>query len=105
MFVMYVWSLRSRFSIICNLYVVWPELIRQSERVYRMDRYESLVDAVYTRRGWTSDGIPTPEHLAGIGMDLPECSALKISWSTTFSTILRPRRILGSAKRFHVAMV
>ncbi len=43
-----------------------------AHRAYRMDRYESLVDAVYKRRGWTSDGIPTPEHLAGIGMDLPE---------------------------------
>ena len=41
-------------------------------RKYREDRYEQLIDAVYKRRGWTSDGIPTPEHLKDLGMDLPE---------------------------------
>jgi aldehyde:ferredoxin oxidoreductase len=41
-------------------------------RVYREDRYEQLLDAVYARRGWTKDGIPTIEHLKEIGMDLPE---------------------------------
>lgn len=41
-------------------------------REYRLAQYDSLVDAVYKRRGWTPDGIPTPEHLAAIGMDLPE---------------------------------
>jgi len=41
-------------------------------RKYREAQYESLVDAVFKRRGWTSDGVPTPEHLAAIGMDLPE---------------------------------
>lgn len=43
-----------------------------AQRRYREAQYESLVDAVYKRRGWTSDGIPTPEHLIEIGMDLPE---------------------------------
>ncbi len=43
-----------------------------AHRTYRMDRYESLMDAVYRRRGWTADGIPTPEHLTDIGMDMPE---------------------------------
>ena len=43
-----------------------------AQRAYREARYESLVDAVYKRRGWTNDGVPTPEHLAEIGMDLPE---------------------------------
>jgi aldehyde:ferredoxin oxidoreductase len=43
-----------------------------AHRAYRMGRYESLMDAVYLRRGWTADGIPKPEHLAAIGMDLPE---------------------------------
>jgi len=41
-------------------------------RKYREDRYEQLVDAVYKRRGWTNDGIPTIQHLKDLGMDLPE---------------------------------
>jgi aldehyde:ferredoxin oxidoreductase len=41
-------------------------------REYRMSQYDSLTDAVFKRRGWTSDGCPTPEHLVKIGMDLPE---------------------------------
>ena len=41
-------------------------------RRYREDLYEKLLDAVYKRRGWTSNGVPTVEHLQGIGMDLPE---------------------------------
>ncbi len=43
-----------------------------AQRKYREDRYEKLVDAVYRRRGWTPRGVPAPEHLAAIGMDLPE---------------------------------
>jgi len=39
---------------------------------YRYDQYNKLVDAVYKRKGWTKEGIPTPEHLKKIGMDLPE---------------------------------
>jgi aldehyde:ferredoxin oxidoreductase len=41
-------------------------------RKYREDRYEQLLDAVYTRRGWTKNGVPTIEHLKKLGMDLPE---------------------------------
>jgi aldehyde:ferredoxin oxidoreductase len=41
-------------------------------RAYREEQYEKLVDAVYKRRGWTNDGVPTPEKLKSIGMDLPE---------------------------------
>lgn len=41
-------------------------------RKYREDRYEQLLDAVYERRGWTKNGVPTIEHLKNIGMDLPE---------------------------------
>ncbi len=40
-------------------------------RAYREDQYEQLMDAVYRRRGWTMNGIPTPERLKEIGMDLP----------------------------------
>ncbi|MCE1206009.1 MAG: aldehyde ferredoxin oxidoreductase C-terminal domain-containing protein, partial [Spirochaetia bacterium] len=41
-------------------------------RKWREQQYESLLDAVYKRRGWNNNGIPTPEHLKAIGMDLPE---------------------------------
>ncbi|MFH0893394.1 MAG: aldehyde ferredoxin oxidoreductase C-terminal domain-containing protein [Bacteroidota bacterium] len=41
-------------------------------RKYREDRYEQLLDAVYKRRGWTPNGVPTIEHLTQLGMDLPE---------------------------------
>ncbi|NMB77328.1 MAG: aldehyde:ferredoxin oxidoreductase [Myxococcales bacterium] len=41
-------------------------------REYRLDRYQKLCDAVYKRRGWTSDGVPTLETLKKLGMDLPE---------------------------------
>ena len=37
-----------------------------------MKQYDSLIDAVFKRRGWTNDGCPTPQHLREIGMDLPE---------------------------------
>lgn len=41
-------------------------------RKYRENRYEQLLDAVYFRRGWTSNGVPKIEHLRNLGMDLPE---------------------------------
>lgn len=41
-------------------------------RKYREARYESLLDAVYKRRGWNSNGVPKIEFLKKIGMDLPE---------------------------------
>jgi len=41
-------------------------------REYRQSQYEQLVDAVYKRRGWTNNGVITPEKLKSIGMDLPE---------------------------------
>lgn len=41
-------------------------------REFRIRQYDQLTDAVFKRRGWTNDGIPTPEHLKDIGMDLPE---------------------------------
>ncbi len=40
-------------------------------RAYREDQYKQLVDAVYKRRGWTEEGVPKPERLKEIGMDLP----------------------------------
>ncbi len=41
-------------------------------RKYRESQYESLVDAVYNRRGWNNNGVPTIEFLKKIGMDFPE---------------------------------
>ena len=41
-------------------------------RKYRESQYESLLDAVYKRRGWNSNGVPKIEFLKRIGMDLPE---------------------------------
>jgi len=44
---------------------------RDHLRAYREDRYERLMDAVYKRRGWNADGIPTLETLQKLGIDLP----------------------------------
>ncbi len=41
-------------------------------RKYRENRYEQLLDAVYQRRGWNKNGVPTIQHLKDIGMDLPQ---------------------------------
>ncbi|HSH35251.1 aldehyde ferredoxin oxidoreductase family protein [Schnuerera sp.] len=41
-------------------------------REYREEQYEKLTDAVYKRRGWTMDGVPSPEKLKELGMDWPE---------------------------------
>jgi aldehyde:ferredoxin oxidoreductase len=41
-------------------------------REYREDQYEKLLDAVYKRRGWNKNGVPTIEFLKKIGMDFPE---------------------------------
>jgi len=41
-------------------------------RKYREGQYENLLDAVYKRRGWNNNGVPTIDFLKKIGMDLPE---------------------------------
>jgi aldehyde:ferredoxin oxidoreductase len=41
-------------------------------RRYREDQYEKLIDAVYKRRGWTENGIPTLETLKRLRIDFPE---------------------------------
>ncbi len=41
-------------------------------RTHREAQYEKLLDAVYLRRGWTKNGVPTISHLKELGMDLPE---------------------------------
>jgi aldehyde:ferredoxin oxidoreductase len=41
-------------------------------RKLREADYEMLKDAVYKRRGWTSDGIPTVATVKRLGIDFPE---------------------------------
>jgi len=43
-----------------------------AQRKWRTDRYEQLTDAVYKRRGWTTNGVPTLERIAELGIDFPE---------------------------------
>lgn len=46
-------------------------------REYRQGRYQKLMDAVYRRRGWTLDGVPTQDRLRELGLDaLPEVMAI-----------------------------
>jgi aldehyde:ferredoxin oxidoreductase len=40
-------------------------------RQFREEQYEKLQDAVYKRRGWTGNGIPTLETVRRLGIDLP----------------------------------
>jgi len=41
-------------------------------RQKREEQYELLTDAVYERRGWTNDGIPTVATVKRLGIDFPE---------------------------------
>ncbi len=41
-------------------------------RKIREDRYEELKAAVYKRRGWTEEGIPTVETVRRLGIDFPD---------------------------------
>jgi aldehyde:ferredoxin oxidoreductase len=41
-------------------------------RAYREERYTLLIDAVYERRGWTPNGVPTLETLQRLRIDFPE---------------------------------
>ena len=43
---------------------------------HRRNEYEKLTDAVYYRRGWTPNGIPTPEKMKQLGMDDPRMLAM-----------------------------
>jgi len=39
---------------------------------YRQNQYQKLADAVYYRRGWTPNGVPTPQKMKKLGMDDPD---------------------------------
>ena len=41
-------------------------------REYRESQYRQLEDAVYARRGWDEDGVPTLETVKADGIDFPE---------------------------------
>ncbi len=41
-------------------------------REYREKQYENVLEVAYERRGWSKTGIPTPERLKELGIDLPE---------------------------------
>ncbi len=45
---------------------------RLALRRFREDQYEKLIDAVYRRRGWNENGIPTLEQVRELGIDFPE---------------------------------
>jgi len=47
-----------------------------AHRQYREDRYEKLIDAVYKRRGWTNNGVPTVEKLEALGIAYPSVVAV-----------------------------
>ena len=45
-------------------------------RAKREEQYEQLKDAVYKRRGWTPNGVPTVETVKRLGIDFPEVLAV-----------------------------
>ncbi len=45
-------------------------------RKFREAQYEELKNAVYKRRGWTADGIPTVATVKRLGIDFPEVMAV-----------------------------
>lgn len=54
-----------------------PEQMSLEEKItalrkFREDRYELLVDAVYARRGWSKNGVPTLDTVLRLGIDFPE---------------------------------
>jgi aldehyde:ferredoxin oxidoreductase len=54
-----------------------PDSMTTAEKVAalrknREEQYEKLKDAVYERRGWNSNGIPTLETVRRLGIDFPE---------------------------------
>ena len=52
-------------------------------RKLREEQYETLKDAVYKRRGWTNDGIPTVDTVKRLGIDFPEVLDLLKSHGVT----------------------
>ena len=64
-----------------SLGILDPEGKRTEEKMaalrkYREGQYERLKDAVYERRGWTSDGVPTSRKVVELGIDFPDVTEL-----------------------------
>ncbi len=49
---------------------------RLALRRHREEQYEKLTSAVYRRRGWNANGIPTLETVRALGIDYPDVVAL-----------------------------
>jgi aldehyde:ferredoxin oxidoreductase len=49
---------------------------RLALRRFREEQYQKLIDAVYERRGWNSNGIPTLETAQELGIDYADVVAL-----------------------------
>ncbi len=49
---------------------------RAALRRFREAEYQRLADAVYERRGWTPDGVPTMAKLRELGIDFPDVVAV-----------------------------
>ena len=49
-------------------------------RRYREEQYEGLLDAVYRRRGWDMNSVPTIKKMRDLGIDLPEIVEV-IDWA------------------------
>jgi len=47
------------------------ELEKKMKMLYdfKQDQYQKLTDAVYFRRGWTPNGVPTPQKMRQLGLD------------------------------------
>ena len=45
---------------------------RLALREHREGQYEKLIDAVYKRRGWDTNGIPTLDTVRDLGIDYPD---------------------------------
>jgi aldehyde:ferredoxin oxidoreductase len=64
-------------SQLMDKYKVDPEGKSSQEKVallrkFREEQYAKLQDAVYQRRGWSNDGVPTPETVKRLKIDFPE---------------------------------
>ena len=54
-----------------------PESISTEEKIrvlrsHRESEYEKLKDAVYKRRGWSGEGIPSLKKIKELGIDFPD---------------------------------
>jgi aldehyde:ferredoxin oxidoreductase len=57
-------------------------------RKYREAEYEKLKDAVYKRRGWNLNGVPTLEKAKALGLDFPDLLEVLVQHA-------QPREVVG----------